>query len=206
LADLVEALVMTDSYLQTGSAPGNPAEGNIAAVSLAFANRMADPVRPVARRHFRSALPVGAKAYLSPVTEADQESEALLRRTPDIWRRGRGGDFARTCTWVADPIDGTKGFIIGVLLFGTLISLVKNGRPPLGVIDMPALDEWWSGAEGRTCFGGQFLFLSPAMMLRKRRAEDPPRYIAPSPTWYYKQASSVSLGYGNLPVQPLGQR
>jgi hypothetical protein len=54
LADLVEAPVITASNRPTGSVPGKPAEGNIP-VFLAFANRLADLVRPVARRHFRRA-------------------------------------------------------------------------------------------------------------------------------------------------------
>jgi inositol-phosphate phosphatase/L-galactose 1-phosphate phosphatase/histidinol-phosphatase len=50
--------------------------------------------------------------------------------------------------WVLDPIDGTKAFVTGKPLFGTLIALVHDGRPIVGVIDMPALDERWVGGEG----------------------------------------------------------
>jgi inositol-phosphate phosphatase / L-galactose 1-phosphate phosphatase / histidinol-phosphatase len=51
--------------------------------------------------------------------------------------------------WVLDPIDGTKSFISGVPLFGTLIALTRAGRPILGVIDQPILHERWVGATGR---------------------------------------------------------
>jgi fructose-1,6-bisphosphatase/inositol monophosphatase family enzyme len=51
--------------------------------------------------------------------------------------------------WVLDPIDGTKSFISGVPLFGTLIALLHRGRPILGVIDQPVLRERWVGAAGR---------------------------------------------------------
>jgi inositol-phosphate phosphatase/L-galactose 1-phosphate phosphatase/histidinol-phosphatase len=51
--------------------------------------------------------------------------------------------------WVLDPIDGTKSFISGVPLFGTLIALARYGRPILGVIDQPILRERWIGAAGR---------------------------------------------------------
>src|SRR5690349_21878385 len=52
--------------------------------------------------------------------------------------------------WVLDPIDGTKSFISGVPLFGTLIALARRGRPILGIIDQPVLRERWIGASGRT--------------------------------------------------------
>ena len=57
--------------------------------------------------------------------------------------------------WVLDPIDGTKSFISGVPLFGTLIALAHRGRPILGVIDQPIQRERWIGAEDRpTTFNG----------------------------------------------------
>src|SRR5256885_15372646 len=52
--------------------------------------------------------------------------------------------------WVLDPIDGTKSFISGVPLYGTLIALARHGRPILGVIDQPISRERWIGAAGRT--------------------------------------------------------
>ena len=51
--------------------------------------------------------------------------------------------------WVLDPIDGTKAFVTGKPLFGTLIALLYRGRPVVGVIDAPALAERWVGAAGR---------------------------------------------------------
>jgi inositol-phosphate phosphatase / L-galactose 1-phosphate phosphatase / histidinol-phosphatase len=50
--------------------------------------------------------------------------------------------------WVLDPIDGTKAFISGLPLFGTLIALAYRGRPVLGIIDQPISRERWSGARG----------------------------------------------------------
>jgi len=60
---------------------------------------------------------------------------------------GRDRDDAEF-VWVLDPIDGTKSFISGVPLFGTLIALTRNGRPVLGVIDQPISRERWIGAHG----------------------------------------------------------
>lgn len=51
--------------------------------------------------------------------------------------------------WVLDPIDGTKSFISGVPLFGTLIALAQHGCPIVGIIDQPILRERWIGAHGR---------------------------------------------------------
>ncbi len=50
--------------------------------------------------------------------------------------------------WVIDPIDGTRAFLAGRPLFGTLIALIEEGRPVLGVIDQPIARDRWLGAEG----------------------------------------------------------
>jgi inositol-phosphate phosphatase/L-galactose 1-phosphate phosphatase/histidinol-phosphatase len=64
--------------------------------------------------------------------------------------------------WVLDPIDGTKSFISGVPLFGTLIALARQGRPILGVIDQPISRERWVGAAGRpTTLNGAAVSVRP---------------------------------------------
>lgn len=71
-------------------------------------------------------------------------------------RRAPGGN--ELLGWVLDPIDGTKSFVTGKPLFGTLISLVHlpTGTPLLGVLDQPVLRERWVGAAGRaTTWNGQ---------------------------------------------------
>ena len=60
---------------------------------------------------------------------------------------GRERDDAEF-VWVLDPIDGTKSFISGVPLFGTLIALTQAGPPILGIIDQPISRERWVGADG----------------------------------------------------------
>ena len=77
--------------------------------------------------------------------------ELIERRFPDHGIIGE--EFGRLrddaeFVWVLDPIDGTKSFISGVPLFGTLIALTCAGRPILGVIDQPILHERWLGAAG----------------------------------------------------------
>lgn len=124
---------------------------------IQFAERLADATGAVARRHFRSpALAVEAKADLSPVTIADREVELALRREiatayPDHGIVGEEFPPERPeaeFVWVVDPIDGTKAFLAGKPTFGTLLALLREGRPILGVIDHPALGERWIGAHG----------------------------------------------------------
>jgi inositol-phosphate phosphatase/L-galactose 1-phosphate phosphatase/histidinol-phosphatase len=127
-----------------------------AATYRAFAEHLADLARPLALRHFRQAIAIEDKEDLSPVTIADREAEAAMRRAikqrfPEHGILGEeyGPERADAAlVWVLDPIDGTKSFITGKPLFGTLIALAQEGRPVLGVIDMPALDERFVGYEG----------------------------------------------------------
>jgi inositol-phosphate phosphatase / L-galactose 1-phosphate phosphatase / histidinol-phosphatase len=122
-----------------------------------LAEAMAHAVRPVVLGYFASPVLFETKADLSPVTAADREAEALMRRLIEtelpahgILGEEYGADRVdATYVWVLDPIDGTKSFVTGKPLFGTLIALLREGRPIIGVIDMPALDQRWLGVEGR---------------------------------------------------------
>lgn len=123
---------------------------------LRFANQLADAARPIARAYFRHPLTVESKADLSPVTIADRAIELALRQLIESNYPGHGilgEEFAARqggrFTWVLDPIDGTRSFITGMPLFGTLIALLHDGRPMLGVVDFPALGERWTGVAGQ---------------------------------------------------------
>lgn len=140
----------------------------------AFACSLVDASGPVARRWFRSNLPVETKSDLSPVTRADREAEetmrALIRRAyPDhgIVGEEHGSERADAeHVWILDPIDGTKAFITGKPLFGTLVALLHRGRPVIGIIDVPALAERWVGVAGRaTTFNGSVVRADPAQAL-----------------------------------------
>jgi histidinol phosphatase-like enzyme (inositol monophosphatase family) len=127
---------------------------------LALAGRLADAARGITLDYFRADPQVDYKSDASPVTRADRETEARLRTLiadafPEHGVIGEeegadrpGADYV----WVLDPIDGTKKFITGNPLFGTLIALTREGRPILGLLDFPALDERWQGASGRGAF------------------------------------------------------
>jgi inositol-phosphate phosphatase/L-galactose 1-phosphate phosphatase/histidinol-phosphatase len=131
---------------------------------VSFAERLADSAGPLVRRYFRQPVEVITKADASPVTIADRETEKLLRQMVGETYPGHGvigeefgaerGEAEHV--WIFDPIDGTKSFIAGRPLFGTLIGLLHRGRPILGIIDHPALGERWIGAAGRpTTFQGK---------------------------------------------------
>lgn len=131
---------------------------------IALAQQLADAAGAAIRPYFRAPHGLETKDDRSPVTLADREAEAAMRRLierafPDDAiigeeygvREGRSGR-----AWVLDPIDGTRAFITGRPIFGTLIALVIEGWPMLGVIDQPILNERWVGAVGaQTSFNGK---------------------------------------------------
>lgn len=130
---------------------------------LALAGRLADISGPIIARYFRSGITIADKQDASPVTAADREAEAAIRAVleaecPDHGILGEehgAQNIDAEYVWVLDPIDGTKSFVTGKPLFGTLIALCQNGTPILGVIDQPILKERWIGAMGHpTTFNG----------------------------------------------------
>ncbi|MFA7429202.1 MAG: histidinol-phosphatase [Rhodospirillaceae bacterium] len=121
-----------------------------------LAHRLADASADVIRRHFRTPVAVDDKADDSPVTIADRDSEAIMRFMVEKEFPGHGivgEEYGITnadaeWVWVFDPIDGTKAFITGKPSFGTLIALLHNGVPVLGMINQPIIHERWLGASG----------------------------------------------------------
>jgi inositol-phosphate phosphatase/L-galactose 1-phosphate phosphatase/histidinol-phosphatase len=141
---------------------------------LAFAQHLADAAGEVIRPYFRKPLVVSDKPDLSPVTAADHAAEQTMRRLIEERFPAHGilgEEFGRVredadFVWVLDPIDGTKSFISGVPLFGTLIALTHAGRPILGIIDQPVLRERWTGAAGRpTTLNGAAVGCRPCPVL-----------------------------------------
>jgi len=119
-----------------------------------FAQTLADQVRPLSRKWFRHPLSIDTKADESPVTQADREVESALREAiaqhypqHGIFGEEFGAQHAEAdLVWSLDPIDGTRAFISGNPLWGTLLALLHRGRPVLGLIDIPMLQERWIGA------------------------------------------------------------
>ena len=124
---------------------------------VALAAAMADAVRPLVLEPFADPVAFQRKTDNSPVTAADRAAEATMRRMIETaWPEHGilGEEYGATRgeashLWVLDPIDGTKSFVTGKPLFGTLIALTRDGEPIVGIIDMPALNERWIGAADR---------------------------------------------------------
>ncbi len=124
---------------------------------IALAQRLADAAREAIRPYFRTAMTATRKDDATPVTLADQAAEQAMRRIlkaeapRDAVHGEEFGAEPGTSgrTWVLDPIDGTTGFLAGRPLFGTLIALVVEGWPVVGVIDQAILNERWIGATGQ---------------------------------------------------------
>jgi histidinol-phosphatase len=122
---------------------------------LALALTLADAADAVTLPRFRAEdLRVERKPDRSPVTDADTACEDRLRallatHRPDdaVLGEERGGSLGPGRVWVLDPIDGTKNFSRGVPVWASLIALVEDGRPTIGVVTAPALGRrWWAAA------------------------------------------------------------
>lgn len=123
---------------------------------IPFAEQLANISGEIIRRYFRQQVALKEKADMSPVTAADEETERNMRaliHTTFPQHGILGEEFGAQnedaeYVWVLDPIDGTKSFMIGRPIFGTLIGLVHKGVPVLGIIDQPILGERWVGVKG----------------------------------------------------------
>ena len=121
-----------------------------------LAHSLADASGRVIRKYFRRPIPVDYKRDDSPVTIADREAEQAIRQVL-AERRPQDGIIGEELgsnrieaefVWVIDPIDGTKSFVSGRPIFGTLIAVLYSDTPILGVIDQPIAGERWIGGPG----------------------------------------------------------
>ena len=127
--------------------------GLVSAATLA-----ADAARDVILPLFRSCIDVQDKIDGSPATEADRRAELCMRkiladRYPAYGMYGEEYGCERpgaSLRWVLDPLDGTRAFITGRPTFGTLIALMDEDQPVLGIIDQPVTRERWIAVSGQT--------------------------------------------------------
>jgi myo-inositol-1(or 4)-monophosphatase len=124
----------------------------------------ADVAGAAIRPYFRAGVAADLKGDASPVTVADRTAELAIRavigeRFPNHGILGEefgAVNPGASLQWVLDPIDGTRAFITGRPVFGTLIALLRDGVPILGVIDQCVTGERWVAAGGATRFRGPF--------------------------------------------------
>lgn len=134
-----------------------------------FARLLADASAAVIKPYFRSGVAVDEKGDGSPVTIADRQAEEVMREHimhefPDHGILGE--EFGQhqpdaAYQWILDPIDGTKNFITGSFLFGTLIALTHHGQPILGVIYHPLTDQFLMGDGAEAFCNGQRVSVRP---------------------------------------------
>lgn len=123
---------------------------------LDLALRLADLADAITLPRFRADdLRVTSKPDRTPVTDADTAAEDAIRAAlgherPDdaILGEERGGSGSSRRGWVIDPIDGTKNFSRGLPAWATLIALVTDDVPTVGVVSAPALHRRWWGSAG----------------------------------------------------------
>ena len=123
---------------------------------VSFSNYLADESAKIIKEYFRKPLSVDSKNDESPVTIADKNTELRIRELINIKYPDHGilgeefdnKDSDSEFTWVIDPIDGTRSFIAGYKDFGTLIALMHNKKPIIGIINCQIHEERWVGVEG----------------------------------------------------------
>ncbi|SDO90330.1 histidinol-phosphatase [Actinopolyspora xinjiangensis] len=125
-----------------------------------LAQRLADRADEITTARFQAAdLRTTSKPDRTPVTDADVAVEDAVRaelaeHRPDdvVVGEERGGSATTGRSWIIDPIDGTKNFLRGVPAWATLLALVENGTPVVGVISAPAMGRRWWAAAGQGAF------------------------------------------------------
>lgn len=117
---------------------------------------IAERASQIALSFFRQALLIEMKENLTPVTNADKKTEEAIRGElersfpehdilgEEFGEQRRGSPYV----WTVDPIDGTRSFMRGIPLFGTLLALIDRGEPVIGIMVLPALGETYIAAKG----------------------------------------------------------
>ena len=136
---------------------------------ISFANHLADESAKIIKQYFRKSFKVENKEDESPVTVADKKTELKIRELIENKYPNHGilgEEFEKKDTkseylWVIDPIDGTRSFVAGHKDFGTLIALLHNNKPIIGIINCPMHEERWVGIENKkTTLNGSEVFTS----------------------------------------------
>lgn len=128
-----------------------------------FCKVLADESAKIINNYFRNDYSVETKDDQSPVTIADKKAEEVMRELimksypehgiigEEFGKHNENAEY----TWILDPIDGTKSFILGTPLFGTLIALTKDDKPILGVINHSVLNQYLIGDNDTAVLNGE---------------------------------------------------
>lgn len=139
-----------------------------------FSKQLASASGEIIMRYFRSDFAVETKADESPVTIADKQAEEVMREMimkaypahgiigEEFGVHNEGAEYQ----WVLDPIDGTKSFVSGTFLFGTLIGLMKDGQPIVGAIHHPVTAHLLIGAGDEARLNDELVRVRPTRELR----------------------------------------
>ena len=167
---------------------------------LQVALRASDTADAISLSGFTSrSFGVSRKADNSEVTDIDRATEqaivaSLTSARPDYGiygeEFGTSGPANAEATWVIDPIDGTTNFVRGVPVWATLIALVRNGVPELGVVSAPAMGfRWWATKGDGAFFNGTRISASSTATISSPRSTSRPRSMSPAssasvPCWW----------------------
>jgi histidinol-phosphatase len=148
---------------------------------LRLAHVLADDADSLTTARFKALdLHVMSKPDLTPVTDADQAVEEMIRRTlgrarsrDAITGEEQGSTGSGSRRWIVDPIDGTKNFVRGVPVWATLISLVVDEEVVVGVVSAPQLQRrWWASTGNGAWTGKSLLKATRCQVSDVRRLED----------------------------------
>jgi histidinol-phosphatase len=135
---------------------------------------IAEEAADLAFSYFRQPILIEMKENQTPVTVADKKTEEFIRKAllEDFPGFGILGEelgeesIQNQYVWTVDPIDGTRSFIRGIPLFGTLIGLLDRGKPIGGIMVLPALEEtYWAGTGMGTFCNGHQIHVSQAQKI-----------------------------------------
>jgi myo-inositol-1(or 4)-monophosphatase len=153
------------------------------------------PAKVEILKWYRGEYQVDLKSDASPVTIADRNAEEILRKKISKYFPKHGiigeefGNHNADAEWVwtIDPVDGTRSFIQGLPLFASLMSLLHKGKPVLGIIELPALNETAWAVKGK----GAFLNGKPLKVSRQKNLQG--AFIAVADRYCFRQQKQTSL-------------
>ena len=161
--------------MNTSEGPRTSIPSHDIAEWMRFAHHLAHVSAAQIKPHYRASVKVEFKEDMSPVTIADRNAEeamrsAIMREYPEHGILGEEfGHYLPDAQfqWVLDPIDGTKSFVAGSYLFGTLIALLCDGRPLVGVINHPILDDYLVGDGFQAWLNGERVAVRPCTRIEE---------------------------------------